>query len=247
MEFRARLFRPSLGQAVRAIVVAVVAGFWVYALVRGIADTLYSPLSRGDGLPRLLITIAVHFIGTGLPTLLVIWLFLRLREHRQQGNRGAIYSILRVVLAGDAGIVALYLLFYCPIFIFIDKLLLLSASPLTVPAGGLLTACVGFGLIRRSQMTGRIVALAVLVGIAMSAGYQQRDAGALLHDAQHVHIGMAAQEVETIMASHKIGPAGPIENEPDAEDLVYMTPRSCDIVSVRLKDGKVESAAFSSD
>lgn len=248
---RTRCVGLSLAQAS----LVTTTGLWTFfSLLQQTAGAVYSPLFSSHGLALLAFSIPMTFLGTAPPLLMVFWICLRVRERgRREGQQVSIYRSIKAELEGNTGIVLFFIVLLTPVYLVVEGFYALSIVPLTMPTCGLLGVCVGCFIFRRMNAKNRLTLMALLLLLTLATGYLDwNDRKPLLRDTYRIKVGMTASDVESLMASHRIGPAGPIDNEVESEPegkngLYYMTPRSSDMVVVNLIEGKVGSVIFSAD
>ena len=231
------------------------AGLWTsFSLLQQTAGVVYSPLFSSDGLVLLAFSIPMTFLGTVLPLLMAFRLCLTSSRHgRQHGRRVSIYRAVKAELEGNTGIVLFFMVLLSPFYLVAEGYFAFSIVPLTMPVSGLLGVGAGCFLFRRINAKARLTLNALLLSLTLGTGYLDwNDRKPLLRDAYRIKAGMTMNDVEALMAGHRIGPAGPIDNEVESEsegdkELCYMTPHSSDMVVVKLIEGKVGSVGFSAD
>jgi hypothetical protein len=199
----------------------------------------------------MIIAIATTFFGVGIPVLLSLALYKKLYANARCGDaRLPVYKVLSGTLEGPAGLLILWLLCVAPLYFLIEMIAGLSVMPLITPICGILAAIFGYRIVRTTVPARQCMMIAIVVAVVLATKYADwYPSKSLLRDMLRIRTGTPVITVESIMASHKTGPAGFIENDLLMQEghLIYMTPHTSDMVTVNIKAGKVESVVFTGD
>lgn len=202
--------------------------------------------------------VPLSFIGNALPVLFVLILWANLKG-RAKVHGLSLWRSLGIALHGNLGILLFFLVLCIPVWIAIEAFFPVSVIPLVAPICAAVGAAIAYAILRkRVTSTNALTTMAILAAAILTMKYLDwNPRKPLVRDMYRITTGMSVSEVESIMSSYKDVPGGmgadQSENKEsanefgDGEVLVYMTPDSADMVTVRMREGRVEEIAFSHD